>query len=82
MEQILPIISRAAHRARLESGEQAPGLYAIIGPRPSSILEHLTHCYELRDEHDRYVTSGSASGPTMAALKAKNLGATFIVDEI
>lgn len=75
----LPTISAADHRARIERGERASGPYAHVFPRATAIQEHLTHSYRLSDADDQYVTSGAASGPSMARLKAKQAGATFIV---
>lgn len=76
----LPTIGRAAHCARVERGERAPGRYAYVFPRVTAIQEHLTHSYHVADEDDQYVVSGAANGPSMARLKAKSAGATFIVD--
>lgn len=78
----LPTISRATHRSRIERGEAASGRYAFIFPRATTIREHLTHSFHVKDENDRLVEWGAASGPTMARLAAKSAGATFIVDEI
>ena len=78
----LPLITRAEHRDRIARGGMAPGPYAFVFPRATTIREHLTHSYHVKDESDRSVTWGAASGPTMARDKAKRAGATFIVDWI
>lgn len=78
----LPTISRGDHRARIGRGESAPGPYAFVFTRVTSIQEHLTHSYDVRDENDQHVTCGAANGRYMARLKALRAGATFIVDEI
>lgn len=78
----LPIISRAEYNARVARGERAGGVYAFVFRRSTTIQEHLTHGWDLRDEKDRQLDFGAASGPTTAALAVRNLGATFIVEEI
>lgn len=76
----LTTISRADHDTRRRSGKAASGTYAIVFPRQTTIQQHLTHSYDLRNSNDEYLNSGAASGPAMARLKAAALGATFIVD--
>lgn len=77
----LPTISRSEHKARTARGERASGTYALVFPRTTTIQEHLTHSFDVRDENDHYLTSGAANGAAMARLKAEKCGATFIVDE-
>lgn len=75
-------ITRSQHKARAASGAAAPGIYAHICSDVSFSLTHLTHFYDLRDEHDQQIGFGRASGPTMAQIKAERAGATFFVDEL
>ncbi|GAB4097627.1 hypothetical protein GCM10028787_31020 [Brachybacterium horti] len=82
MFEILPLIARAEHDARLRRGERASHPYALVFPRRTSIQEHLTHSVEVRDECDRTIATSAANGPTMAHVKARELGAHFIVDSI
>lgn len=78
----LPTITRAEYQARIARGEAASGPYALVFPRVTTIQAHLTHSFHVKDEHDRSVTWGAASGPTMARIKAISAGATFIVNWI
>lgn len=73
----LPTIARAEHNARIERGEQATGRYAYI----TMGMDGLRYLWDVRDENDQQVEFGRASGPTMARIAARGLGATFIVTE-
>lgn len=78
----LRTISRTDHRTRVARGEKASGTYAHVFPHITTIQEHVTHSFEVRDENDRYLASGAANGASMARLKAKERGATFFVNEL
>ncbi|MGP4978445.1 hypothetical protein [Brachybacterium tyrofermentans] len=78
----LPTISRTEHKARVARGEKASGAYAHIFPRVTTIQEHLTHSFDVRDEDDRVIIQGATTGPTMARMRAMQYGATFFVDSL
>lgn len=78
----LPTISRTEHKARVARGEKASGTYAHIFPRVTTIQEHLTHSFDVRDEDDRVITQGASSGPSLARMRAMDHGATFFVDSL
>ena len=75
--QDLPTVPRAEHNERIARGEKAAGPYAYV----TMGMDGLTYLWDARDENDQQVEFGRASGPTMARIAAKRLGATFIVTE-
>lgn len=78
----LPTISRTEHKARVARGEKASGAYAHIFPRVTTIQEHLTHSFDVRDEDDRVITQGATTSLTFARMRAMDHGATFFVDSL
>lgn len=78
----LPIISRTEHKARVARGEKASGAYAHIFPRVTTIQEHLTYSFDVRDVDGHVIAQGAASGPSMARMRAMQYGATFFVDSL
>lgn len=72
-----PFIPRNEHNARINNGEKATGTYAYI----TLSMDGLRYHWDVRDENDRQIDFGRASGPTMAQIAAKRLGATFFVSE-
>ena len=73
----LPVVSRADHYARADSGTPATGIYAFVAPG----MDAGTWIVDVRDTTDQQIAFDRRHSASAAIATAVQLGATFIVDE-